>query len=142
LLSALTPNFANIWTAIMYYEYSQYDQKDLPYKGKPTWIKIHPSYLPTIAKALDGDVEPDTLARNPQSLKKYALKPIVNRLQTTTTNWAVIGEKFKADNLFWTHTEPQVQFKDTFDMHARKARAIARYAAGPKSGLNYLLVGS
>ena len=143
LISTMTLNYQNMWVAAMYFEYGQLDQKDLPYKGTPATLLIHPRKLPDALKALGGDVEPDTLARNVQSLKsRYNINLKVNRLQTTTTNWALLGEGAKKDFIYYTRHEPRITKKETTTYHAKLVRGIYRAAAGARSGLNFLLIGS
>jgi hypothetical protein len=143
LVTAMSPNWANIWANMAYFQYGMYDQKDLPYKGVPKYIMYHPRYEQSVSRALDGKVwEPGTADRNPQTLGQFNLEKVANRFLTTTTNWGIFDEKFPGDNYFWTRIKPTVSTEPGFDQYVLKWRCRARYSSGPRSGQHALIVGS
>ncbi len=126
-----------IWDHILYFEYGMVDEAGLPYWDDPDAIIFHPSKLQDVRKALEAVWEPDTGARNPQTLSKYNLRAIPCRLLTATSSvypWFITGKKFKQDLIFWDRVSPTVEQSDqaAFDTYGIKFRSRQRISTGPK----------
>ena len=81
-----------------------------------------------VKKIVGASWQPDTTDRNPQTIPK--LKPIVNRLFTTATNWWVIGKKQKQHMKFFWNRKPRVRNDATIINEAVVYVHSMRFAAG------------
>ncbi len=124
-----------IWDHILYFEYGMVDESGLPYWDDPDKLIFHPSKLQDVRKALEAVWEPDTGARNPQTLSKYNLSPLPCRLLTATSSvypWFITSKKFKGDLIFWDRVSPSVDNDEAFDTYGIKYRSRQRFSNGPK----------
>jgi hypothetical protein len=128
-------DFQSIWDMILYFEYGMVDEAGLPYWDDPDTIMFHPSKLPDVRKALEAVWEPDSGQRNPNTLSKYNLKALPNRMLTASSSiypWFITGKKFKADMIFWDRVTPSVDQDEAFDSYGIKFRSRSRHSNGAK----------
>jgi len=99
-LTTSPPDYDTLWSALAAFTWTRKNHIGLIATGKPIALVCHPSYLQYWTKILENSVEPDTLERNDQFIAKmYNLELIPCPWLSTSTNWFVIGEEFKEDNI-------------------------------------------
>ena len=130
LLTTSPPDYDVLWTALVSFNRSRKNHVGLLTAGKAKYIVCAPANEQYFTKILDNSVEPDTLERNDQFLKKnYGLELIVNPFMATTTNWFIIGEDFKEDNI-WLWRKKMVVDEPYQDKDFRAVKIAAEMRGG------------
>ena len=98
--TASPPDYDTLWSVLAAFTWTRKNHIGLLATGKPTALLCHPTYLQYWTKILENSVEPDTLERNDQFIKKnYGLELIPNPWQATAAYWFVVGDDWKEDNI-------------------------------------------
>lgn len=131
----LTPaslTFDNLWLAINAFETSLVSHAGLYLRDTPKYLVYHPSYEKEVSSILESSLEPGTANNDKNTVRNYGLVRVPCRHLTTTTNWFLLGEKFKSSWLWYDREGVTVDYDDDFDVMAMKTRTFQRFAHGVK----------
>jgi hypothetical protein len=132
LLTSASITFDNVWLAITHFESNLLTQSGLYISDKPKYLVYHPSKEKEVQAVLKSNLEPGTADNDLNTIRAYGLVPIPCRFLTTTTNWAIMGERFKNDNMWFDREKPSKPpaMEDSFDLMGTKLRTYQRFAVG------------
>jgi len=134
-LTAASITYDNVWSAINHFETAPYSHAGLMLTDRPEYIMYHPSKEKEVQAILKSDLEPGTADNDKNTLMAYNLKPLPNRHLSTSTNWFIIGSKFKNDMLFFEREAVKTDTEDDFDRMGVKFRSYQRFAVGVRDFL-------
>ena len=123
----------NIWSGINKFETSMLTQSGLFMKDTPKYVMYHPSKEKEWQAIKQSDLKPGTTDNTKNTLGSYNLVGISNRHLTTSTNWFILGSRFKDDYLWFDREKVQTATEDSFDLMATKLRTYQRFASGVKN---------
>ena len=134
-LTAASITFDNVWSAINHFETAPVTHQGLYLQDKPEYLVYHPSKEKEVRAILKSDLQPGTADNDKNTIQDYNLKPLPCRFLTTTTNWFIIGSRFKNDFLFFEREAVKTAMEDDFDRMGIKFRAYQRFAVGVRDFL-------
>jgi len=129
-LTTASISYDNVWLGVNHFETTPLSQSGLYITDTPEYILYHPSKHKEVRAILESDKEPGTADNDKNTLKDYNLKPLPCRHLSTTTNWFIVGSKFKKDFLCIERETPQTATDDDFDRMGMKFRSHQRFAVG------------
>lgn len=132
LLASASISFDSVWLALTHYETNLLTQSGLYISDKPYALLYHPSKEKEVQAILKSNLEPGTADNDKNTIQAYGLKAIPSRFFTSTTAWAIVGERFKADNLWFDREKPNKMpaMEDSFDLMGTKLRTHQRFDTG------------
>jgi len=121
----------NLWSGVNKFETSMLTQSGLYMKDTPKFLIYHPSKqkeVEAILKTTTG--QPGTADNDANTLLTRSLVPIPCRHLTTSTNWFLAGEGFKADFKWFDRMKVKSKMEDDFDLDGVKLKTTQRFASG------------
>jgi len=135
-LTAATLSYDSVWSAVNSFQTSITAHSGLYLFDVPKFLLYHPSKEREVKKILETtNGEPDTADNNKNTLRDYNLVPISCRFLSTSTNWFLMGSRFKNDLLYLSREKLQNDMDDDFDRMAVKIRSYQRFATGVRDFL-------
>ena len=128
LITAAAPDTDTLLAELSTYQHRRKNHVGLLATDKAKLLMYSPEKMPAWRKILQNSVEPDTADRNDNFVSEYGLKGVVNPHLTTTTNWFLIGAKFKQDAIFkWRKKAKVDEPWDDKDFRAIKIPSESRF---------------
>jgi hypothetical protein len=135
-LTAADITYDSLWSAVNSFQTSITAHSGLYLFDVPKWLVYHPSKEKQVKKILETtNGEPDTADNNKNTLRDYNIVPIPCRFLSTSTNWFLLGSRFKNDLLFLSREKVKTDMDDDFDRMAVKIRTYQRFATGVREFL-------